>query len=391
MKNRRILTVVLAVIMAFGLVACGGGNKPAETDAAEPETKETTEEETKVDEPKEEEGKVEEAEPEEPQSRIPENATEFLLTNPKIQAQASFYFPKFDSEWEVELLSGTDPVNAEQRYLYKAKISDEMSAHVDARLTATTTENLPAIMEKGEKVKVSGHDAVYEEDTTSWKYTVDMGPYADGVEMYMDLKFYTGDEDFKDVKELAETRDMMLETLSATTDYEGKEDRSGRLYQGSGLCSLPMTFDYNGQEVEVKQELRRASVYALAAEIQEDGDIPLCITAEIDNTCKNSYMEVTESEGYTDCTIAGYPGKLKQVEYPSYVENYVRLTVSDVNYEMYASTAVDTDKITDAIALASATKAFKEDKASQYQKSLDFLEAMVSAAEFRDISEDWLK
>lgn len=391
MKNRRILAVVLAMIMAFGLVACGGGNKPAETDAAEPETKEIAEEETKVDEPKEEEEEVEEAEPEEPQSRIPENATEFLLTNPKIQAQASFYLPKFDSEWEVELLSGTDPVNVEQRYLYKAKISDEMSAHVDARLTATTTENLPAIMEKGEKVKVSGHDAVYEEDTTSWKYTVDMGPYADGVEMYMNFKFYTGDEDFKDVKELAETRDMMLETLSATTDYEGKEDRSGRLYQGSGLCSLPMTFDYNGQEIEVKQELRRASVYALAAEIQEDGDIPLCITASIENTCKNSYMEVTESDGYTDCTIAGYPGKLKQVEYPAYVENYVRLTVSDVNYEMYASTAVDTDKITDAIALASAANAFKEDKASQYQKSLDFLEAMVSAAEFRDISEDWLK
>ena len=390
MKNRRILTVVLAVIMAFGLVACGGGNKPAETDAAEPETKETTEE-IKVDEPKEEEGKVEEAEPEEPQSRIPENATEFLLTNPKLQAQASFYLPKFDSEWEVKLLSDTDPVGAEQRYLYKAMISDEQSVHVDARLTATTTENLPTIMEKGEKVKVSGHDAVYEEDTTSWKYTVDMGPYADGVEMYMDLKFYTGGEEFKDVKELAETRDMMLETLSATTDYEGKEDRSGRLYQGSGLCSLPMTFDYNGQEAEVKQELRRASVYALAAEIQEDGDIPLCITAEIDNTCKNSYMEVTESDGYVDCTIAGYPGKLKQVEYPSYVENYVRLTVSDVNYEMYASTSVDTDKITDAIALASAANAFKEDMASQYQKSLDFLEAMVSAAEFRDISEDWLK
>lgn len=54
------------------------------------------------------------------------------------------------------------------------------------------------------------------------------------------------------------------------------------------------------------------------------------------------------------------------------------MTVSDVNYEMYASTAVDTDKITDTIALASAAKAFKEDKASQYQKSLDFLEAMVS-------------
>ena len=50
MKNRRILTVVLAVIMAFGLVACGGGNKPAETDAAELETKEPPDEETKVNE-----------------------------------------------------------------------------------------------------------------------------------------------------------------------------------------------------------------------------------------------------------------------------------------------------------------------------------------------------
>lgn len=387
MKKRKLMAAMLAAVLALSLAACGGEKKPADTT----DTTDTSQTDTSQTEKEQPEVKQEEAEPAEAEKKIPENGILFQLTNPKIQAQASFYLPKFDSEWEVKRLSDTDPVGAEQRYLYKAKISDERSAHVDARLTATTTENLPTIMEKGEKVKVSGHDAVYEEDTTSWKYTVDMGPYADGVEMYMDLKFYTGGEEFKDVKELAETRDMVIETLSATTDYEGKEDRSGRLYQGSGLCSLPMTFEYNGQEVEVKQELRRASVYALAAEIQEDGDIPLCITAEINNTIKDSYMEVTESDGYVDCTIAGYPGKLKQVEYPSYVENHVRLTVNDVNYAMYASTAVDTDKITDAIALASAAKAFKEDKASQYQKSLGFLEAMVSAAEFRDISEDWLK
>ena len=387
MKKRKLMAAMLAAVLVLSLTACGGEKKPADTT----DTTDTSQTDTSQTEKEQPEVKQEEAEPAEAEKKIPENGILFHLTNPKIQAQASFYLPKFGSEWEVKRLSDTDPVDAEQRYLYKAKISDERSAHVDARLTATTTENLPTIMEKGEKVKVSGHDAVYEEDTTSWKYTVDMGTYADGVEMYMDLKFYTGGEEFKDVKELAETRDMVIETLSATTDHEGKEDRSGRLYQGSGLCSLPMTFEYNGQEVEVKQELRRASVYALAAEIQEDGDIPLCITAEINNTIKDSYMEVTESDGYVDCTIAGYPGKLKQVEYPSYVENHVRLMVNDVNYAMYASTAVDTDKITDAIALASAAKAFKEDKDSQYQKSLDFLEAMVSAAEFRDISEDWLK
>ena len=271
MKKRKLMAAMLAAVLALSLTACGGEKKPADTT----DTTDTSQTDTSQTEKEQPEVKQEEAEPAEAEKKIPENGILFHLTNPKIQAQASFYLPKFDSEWEVELLSGTDPVNAEQRYLYKAKISDEQSAHVDARLTATTTENLPTIMENGEKVKVSGHDAVYEEDTTSWKYTVDMGPYADGVEMYMNLKFYTGGEEFKDVKELAETRDMMLETLSATTDYEGKEDRSGRLYQGSGLCSLPMTFDYNGQEVEVKQELRRASVYALAAEIQEDGDIPL--------------------------------------------------------------------------------------------------------------------
>ena len=115
--------------MAFGLVACGGGNKSAETDAAEPETKETTEEETKVNEPKEEEAEgyeectiagysgimkqeeAEEAEPEEPQSRIPENATEFLLTNPKIQAQVKFYLPNEAKEWEIQCLNKKDPVN----------------------------------------------------------------------------------------------------------------------------------------------------------------------------------------------------------------------------------------------------------------------------------------
>lgn len=107
------------MIVAFGLVACGGGNKPAETDAAEPETKETTEEETKVNEPKEEE--AEEAEPEEPQPKIPENATEFLLTNPKIQAQANFYLPNEAKEWEIQCLNKKDPVNVPQRYVYKSE------------------------------------------------------------------------------------------------------------------------------------------------------------------------------------------------------------------------------------------------------------------------------
>ena len=98
------------MIVAFGLAACGGGNKPAETDAANPETTEITEE-TKEDESKEGEVEAKETETEEPQPKIPENATEFLLTNPKIQAQAKFYLPNEAKEWEIQCLNKKDPVN----------------------------------------------------------------------------------------------------------------------------------------------------------------------------------------------------------------------------------------------------------------------------------------
>ena len=33
-----------------------------------------------------------------------------------------------------------------------------------------------------------------------------------------------GDEEYASIKELADTRDMFLETLTVTTDYEGKEE-----------------------------------------------------------------------------------------------------------------------------------------------------------------------
>ena len=137
MGKRRILTVVLAMIVAFGLAACGGGNKPAETDAANPETTEITEEtkedESKEDESKEGEVEAKETETEEPQPKIPENATEFLLTNPKIQAQAKFYLPNEAKEWEIQCLNKKDPVNVPQRYVYKSENADGTSLRMDIR------------------------------------------------------------------------------------------------------------------------------------------------------------------------------------------------------------------------------------------------------------------
>lgn len=389
MKNRRILTVVLAVIMAFGLVACGGGNKPAETDATEPETKETTEEETKVNEPKEEE--AEEAEPEEPQSRIPENATEFLLTNPKIQAQAKFYLPNEAKEWEIQCLNKKDPVNVPQRYVYKSENTDGDVLMMDIRLTATGTENLAEMLadEDTEKIQVQNYPASLETTDTSWNYTIDLGSFTEGLNLYVSVYFETGDEEYASIKELADTRDMFLETLTVTTDYEGKEDRSGRKYQGVGMCSLPDTIEYHGETVEIIQVPQDFQVYSLKAEVYDSDPIPTRVVATINNTISNAYLE---AEGYEECTIAGYSGIMKQTLFYGYVSSYLRLKITEsTNYDVYATTYVDDSVLTDPVELAAAANTMKNDPDTYYQKSLELLEAMLTAAEFREPVDSWFE
>ena len=401
MKKRRILAVVLAMIMAFGLAACGGGNKPAETDVAEPETKETTEEETKKDETKENETKedetkedeaeTKEAEPEEPQAKIPENATEFLLTNPKIQAQAKFYLPNEAKEWEIQCLNKKDPVNVPQRYVYKSENADGTSLMMDIRLTATGTEKLAEMLadEDTEKIQVQNYPASLETKDFSWNYTIDLGPFTEGLNLYVSVSFETGGEDYASIKELVDTRDMFLETLTVTTDYEGKEDRSGRKYQGSGMCSLPDTIEYHGETVEIIQVPQDFQVYSLKAEVYDSDPIPTRVVATINNTISNAYLE---AEGYEECTIAGYSGIMKQTLFYGYVSSYLRLKITEsTNYDVYATTYVDDSVLTDTVEMAAAANTMKNDPDTYYQKSLDLLETLLNEAQFREPVDSWFE
>lgn len=390
MGKRRILTVVLAMIVAFGLSACGGGNKPAETDAANPETTEITEE-TKEDESKEGEVEAKETETEEPQPKIPENATGFLLTNPKIQAQAKFYLPNEAKEWEIQCLSKKDPVNVPQRYVYKSENAEGTSLMMDIRLTATGTENLAEMLtdEDMEKIQVQNYPAALETTDTSWNYTIDLGSFTEGLNLYVSVYFETGDEEYASIKELADTRDMFLETLTVTTDYEGKEDRSGRKYQGSGMCSLPDTIEYHGETVEIIQVPQDFQVYSLKAEVYDSDPIPTRVIATINNTISNDYLE---AEGYEECTIAGYSGIMKQTLFYGYVSSYLRLKITEsTNYDVYATTYVDDSVLTDPVELAAATNTMKNDPDTYYQKSLELLEAMLTAAEFREPVDSWFE
>lgn len=395
MGKRRILTVVLAMIVAFGLAACGGGNKPAETDAANPETTEITEEtkedESKEDESKEGEVEVKETETEEPQPKIPENATEFLLTNPKIQAQASFYLPNEAKEWEIQCLNKKDPVNVPQRYVYKSENADGTSLRMDIRLTATGTEKLAEMLadEETEKIQVQNYPASLETTNTSWIYTIDLGSFTEGLNLYVLVYFEGGNEEYASIKELADTRDMFLETLTVTTDYEGKEDRSGRKYQGSGMCSLPDTIEYHGETVEIIQVPQDFQVYSLKAEVYDSDPIPTRVVATINNTISNAYLE---AEGYEECTIAGYSGIMKQTVFYGYVSSYLRLKINEgTNYDVYATTYVDDSVLTDTVELAAAADIVKNDLDTYYQKSLDLLETLLNEAQFREPVDSWFE
>lgn len=395
MGKRRILTVVLAMIVAFGLAACGGGNKTAETDAANTETTEITEEpkenEPKEDESKEGEVEAKETETEEPQPKIPENATEFLLTNPKIQAQAKFYLPNEAKEWEIQCLNKKDPVNVPQRYVYKSENAAGDVLMMDIRLTATGTENLAGMLadEDTEKIQVQNYPASLETTNTSWNYTIDLGTFTEGLNLYVSVYFEGGDEEYASIKELADTRDMFLETLTVTTDYEGKEDRSGRKYQGSGMCSLPDTIEYHGETVEIIQVPQDFQVYSLKAEVYDSDPIPTRVVATINNTISNAYLE---AEGYEECTIAGYSGIMKQTMFYGYVSSYLRLKINEgTNYDVYATTYVDDSVLTDTVELAAATNTMKNDPDIYYQKSLDLLETLLNEAQFREPVDSWFE
>lgn len=58
---------------------------------------------------------------------------------------------------------------------------------------------------------------------------------------------------------------------------------------------------------------------------------------------------------------------------------------------MYATTYVDDSVLTDPVELAAATNTMKNDPDTYYQKSLELLEAMLTAAEFREPVDSWFE
>ena len=402
MRKRKLMTVMLAAVLALSLAACGGEKKPVDTtdttDTSQTDTSQTDSSQadsSQIDSSQTDTSQTEKEQPEaesaEAETKIPENATEILLTNPKIQAQAKFYFPKEAKEWETKCLSKRDPVNVPQRYVYQSENADGVSLRADIRLTATLTATLAAMLEneEAEKIQVQNYPAILETTNTSWQYTIDLGPFTEGLNLYINASFEGGNEEFANIKELADVQDMFLETLTVTTDYEGKEDRSGRKYQGVGLCSLPDTMEYHGENVEVMQVLDEYHIYSLKTEVYDSDPIPTRVTAMISGTINNASLEM---EGYQEYTIAGYSGIMKQTEFYGYVSSFLRLKINEgTNYDVYAITYVNDDELTDPVALAAAVKEMKDDPDTYYQKSLELLEAMLTAAEFREPVEAWFE
>ena len=390
MKKSRWMTAALAAMLALSLTACGGGKKPAETKESVQASQETTAAAAKETETtaKETETTAKETEPPETEAKIPENAEEITLTNQKLQIQAKFYLPKQAEAWSVENRNGKDPVTPVQKSVYKAKHNEDTTLHVTIQLSATTPESLQKQMDSKEKITIRDYPGTFEAGSTSWDYQIDFGKYADGLETYMLVKFWTGDDSYAQKPGLKEARDLFLDTVTVTTDYEGKEDRSGRRYMGTPMCSLPESFDYNGVNAEVTQPTDSYCVYQLRSEIHEADEIPVRLVGLMTSTINQATYEVTE--GYSDYTIAGYPAHIKQTKYVAYLASEIRFQVGENYYRAFAYTYVD-DSDLDVKALAEATKTLNDNEAVYFQKSLDFLDVMIQNAEFTDPDEAWFQ
>ena len=383
MKKSRWITAALAAMLALSLTACGSGKKPVETKESVQASQETT-----AAAVKETETTAKETEPPETEAKIPENAEEITLTNQKLQIQAKFYLPKQAEAWSVENRNGKDPVTPVQKSVYKAKHNEDTTLHVTIQLSATTPESLQKQMDSKEKITIQDYPGTFEAGSTSWDYQIDFGKYADGLETYMLVKFWTGDDSYAQKPGLKEARDLFLDTVTVATDYEGKEDRSGRKYMGIPMCSLPESFDYNGVNAEVTQPTDSYCVYQLRSEIHETDEIPVRLVGLMTSTINQATYEVTE--GYSDYTIAGYPAHIKQTKYGAYLGSEVRFQVGENYYRAFAYTYVD-DSDLDVKALAEAAKTLNENEAVYFQKSLDFLDVMIQNAEFTDPDEAWFQ
>lgn len=384
MKKSRWMTAALAAMLALSLTACGGGKKPAETKESVQESQETT----TAAAVKETETTAKETEPPETEAKIPENAEEITLTNQKLQIQAKFYLPKQAEAWSVENRNGKDPVTPVQKSVYKAKHNEDTTLHVTIQLSATTPESLQKQMDSKEKITIQDYPGTFEAGSTSWDYQIDFGKYADGLETYMLVKFWTGDDSYAQKPGLKEAMDLFLDTVTVATDYEGKEDRSGRRYMGTPMCSLPESFDYNGVNAEVTRPTDSYCVYQLRSEIHETDEIPVRLVGLMTSTINQATYEVTE--GYSDYTIAGYPAHIKQTKYVAYLGSEVRFQVGENYYRAFAYTYVD-DSDLDVKALAEAAKTLNENETVYFQKSLDFLDVMIQNAEFTDPDEAWFQ
>ena len=383
MKKSRWITAALAAMLALSLTACGSGKKPVETKESVQASQETT-----AAAVKETETTAKETEPPETEAKIPENAEEITLTNQKLQIQAKFYLPKQAEAWSVENRNGKDPVTPVQKSVYKAKHNEDTTLHVTIQLSATTPESLQKQMDSKEKITIQDYPGTFEAGSTSWDYQIDFGKYADGLETYMLVKFWTGDDSYAQKPGLKEARDLFLDTVTVATDYEGKEDRSGRKYMGIPMCSLPESFDYNGVNAEVTRPTDSYCVYQLRSEIHETDEIPVRLVGLMTSTINQATYEVTE--GYSDYTIAGYPAHIKQTKFVGYLSTDVRFQVGDNYYRAFAYTYVD-DSNMDVKATAEAVKVLNENETAYFQKSLDFLDAMIKAAEFTEPDEEWFK
>ncbi len=392
------LTIMLAA-MVLCTPGCSGTqkNQSIQTTAASENSSEAKE--SKASESEEE---TKESVTTTPAVDIPDGAEMMSFINPKMQIQLSFYLTNIGSDWDRECTSKKDPVQSEQAYKYSTKVADDRTFSASLTVQAVTPESVKEWIENcDDQVTIGDHSAGFDDSSTGRRYIINLGKYSDDLELCSFVNI-GGFEGFDKVDGYEEFRDVLLETLTATTEYEGKEDMGDRLYLSTATCSLPPSIDINGTACNITQTAGFGG-YSLKARLTLENPQPVVLSAKISLPVGSNYMTDLADQGYTETELGGYPAYVKQTEYVYYVRNDVRFTVGSVNYEAYTYTylksyydfEVDVNNTSlqqtaeELDAMNDAKDIMKADLPAYYQLSLDLLNEMISQAEFVEPDTAW--
>ena len=371
---------VLCAVMLF-LSACGG--KETTPDSAE--TPEATATPATTPTPAPTPTPTPEPTPE-TTLEIPDGYSEYTIVAHQSMINVSFYRPDLlgwedinrskiehpDTSWRL-----TGDINDSSVAMYMINIYTAGIEDAASRTTAGNDE---------EDIDYNGFKGKLRYSSTSWRYTIDAGPYGDEGRIIIDVSIGGGSGGFEEIPEIIEMDKVFFETLKVTTDYNGDDTWSGYTYDMTKTVKIATPIEFNGQQLEVKrQHIDGFGLQAIVEYIDAEKDMKLIAVFDTPNT-KAPY-EANGDKGFTPIEFGGYPGYEKLSASFNGTTYYVEFDVNG----MYYSMRVEMKPASDSMSFGDFLEAIKMEASPHVEIAKELLVTLWENCTLEELPAEWFE